>query len=430
MKNLSKLSPRTITYLFLLIAFILSLGLKSGLEFLPAVQRVEAMSSFNVNSTLDERDANLIDGVCLSYPSGVCTLRAAIDQANYDNGPDTIYLQDNKIYTLTLGGVEDNNTSGDLDIYHDMTIAVANGGQATIDGNGAILNDYVINIIQGSLTMSGLVIRNGIKGGIYNFDTLTLKDVSVEDNGTVGCGIDIRGGIANQGILNIYRTTVSGNIGYNGGGITNIGVFVAVNSTISSNTAFKSGGGISNDDVGISGLGLMTLRNTTVAQNKANLCNIGGGGGGVVNYVPGGFTLANSIVANNNRGLIFPEGDDCLGEVNSFGYNLIEVTTGCYIQGTTVGNVLGIDPFLGPLRNNGGLTATHSLLPGSYAIDRGNIVGCKDEFGFALSTDQRGINRHVNGGSGANRCDIGAYEYVVITPPGGSFTSFIPFVNR
>jgi hypothetical protein len=432
MKNLSKLSPRAFTYLYLFIAFVLPVGLKTGLEFLPAVQRVEAMGSFSVNSTLDERDASLIDGICLSFPSGVCTLRAAIDQAGYNPGPDTIYLQENKTYKLTLVGLDDSNTVGDLDIYSDVTIEVGNGGQATIDGNGSVINDNVFHIFQGSVTMSGLVIRNGKKSGIYNYSTLVLRDVSVQDNFGTGCGTDVHGGIANHGYLKMYRTTVSGNTGYIGGGIFNVGTLLAVNSTVSGNSAFTSGGGIANDDYGLGGdLGQMTLLNTTVAFNKANICNLGGSGGGIVNSVLGGLKLTNTIVANNNRGLIFSVDDDCKGSFYSYGYNLIEVITGCYLENTTAGEIIGVDPVLGPLQNNGGLTATNALLLGSPAIDSGSMAGCKDELGNHISVDQRGVNRHLNGGSGVARCDMGAYEYgVLMPPPGGSFTSFIPFVRR
>ncbi|HSL57507.1 MAG TPA: right-handed parallel beta-helix repeat-containing protein, partial [Acidimicrobiales bacterium] len=42
------------------------------------------------SSLLDEPDANPGDGVCASTPSGVCTLRAAIEEANATPGADTV----------------------------------------------------------------------------------------------------------------------------------------------------------------------------------------------------------------------------------------------------------------------------------------------------------------------------------------------------
>jgi hypothetical protein len=58
------------------------------------------------------------------------------------------------------------------------------------------------------------------------------------------------------------------------------------------------------------------------------------------------------------------------------------------------------DPKLGPLQDNGGLTATMALLPGSHAID-GVPVGADCPL-----VDQRGIMRPFGG-----TCDIGAYEW-------------------
>ena len=56
---------------------------------LPAITARSALT-FTVNSTLDEGDANTGDGVCETASPGVCTLRAAIQQANSTGGTDTI----------------------------------------------------------------------------------------------------------------------------------------------------------------------------------------------------------------------------------------------------------------------------------------------------------------------------------------------------
>ena len=70
------------------------------------------------------------------------------------------------------------------------------------------------------------------------------------------------------------------------------------------------------------------------------------------------------------------------------------------------GNVVGQDPLLGPLQDNGGPTQTQALLADSPAIDAGDPSGCTDDLGAALTTDQRGFPRPVNG-----LCDMGAFEY-------------------
>src|SRR5207247_2178651 len=75
---------------------------------------------------------------------------------------------------------------------------------------------------------------------------------------------------------------------------------------------------------------------------------------------------------------------------------------------TAAGDLTDTDPKLGPLENNGGLTATQALLPASPAIDAGDDSGCPD-------TDQRGAPRPVDGnGDGIAACDIGAFE---LQPP-------------
>lgn len=53
----------------------------------------EAAATFTVNRTFDDSDPDLFDMVCdvdLETPEHECTLRAAIRQANFDPGQDTI----------------------------------------------------------------------------------------------------------------------------------------------------------------------------------------------------------------------------------------------------------------------------------------------------------------------------------------------------
>jgi hypothetical protein len=63
-----------------------------------------------------------------------------------------------------------------------------------------------------------------------------------------------------------------------------------------------------------------------------------------------------------------------------------------------------IDPKLGPLQNNGGLTQTMALKAGSPAIDHGDNSGVP-------ATDQRGFVRKKDGNfDGRAIVDIGAFE--------------------
>lgn len=212
---------------------------------------MRANTPFTVNSTLDEQDASPGDGQCVSTPSGQCTLRAAIMEANALAGADTIILPTG-VYTLTIAGAnEDAAATGDLDMVVDLTIAGAGVGDTIVDGNSVVVADRVFHVV-GSVTvsMSALSVQNGTAGsanggGILNGGgELTLTEALIANNtaGLMGVGA----GISNLGTLTLTHSSVSNNSAYQGGGITNNGVVVALNSTIDGNTANLQSGGIDN----------------------------------------------------------------------------------------------------------------------------------------------------------------------------------------
>jgi CSLREA domain-containing protein len=136
--------------------------------------------TFTVNSPSDVVDADPGDGKCETAPgNGVCTLRAAIMEANHASGA-TIYfsLPGVVTYALTIppGGMGD-ETTGDLNITNTMTI-VGNGAAKTIiDGNGTdrvlqtsqCMNNQYDSQMQkcvvgpAVVTVSGVTIQNGKK---------------------------------------------------------------------------------------------------------------------------------------------------------------------------------------------------------------------------------------------------------------------------
>ncbi|HSP55757.1 MAG TPA: CSLREA domain-containing protein [Dehalococcoidia bacterium] len=141
-------------------------------------------ATFVVNDTGDAVDAALGNGSCATA-GAVCTLRAAIQEANALGGADTITLPAGT-YTLGIGGAdEDVSATGDLDITGDLTINGAGAGTTTVDGGGI---DRVFQVVSGTVSISGVTIRNGAAfnlspfqgsgGGIYNVSgsTLTLSD--------------------------------------------------------------------------------------------------------------------------------------------------------------------------------------------------------------------------------------------------------------
>ena len=233
-----------------------------------------------------------------------------------------------------------------------------------------------------NVAISGVTIRHGkiggIGGGIYNQGTLALTDSTISAN-TAG---DDGGGIWNDRTLILTDSTVSANTAINGGGIGNGGTLTLTNSTISVNTANK-GGGIWNGNGA-----KLTLTSSTVSNNT------GGQGGGIWNS--GTADLTNTILAGNSA----PNSPDCSGTLGLSGHNLIGSGDGCTFTPAS-GDLVNVNPKLGPLADNGGPTKTHALLPGSPAIDAGDDSKCP-------AIDQRGVARP----QGA-RCDIGALEVEV-----------------
>src|SRR5262249_51891469 len=124
------------------------------------------------------------------------------------------------------------------------------------------------------------------------------------------------------------------------------------------------------------------------------------------------FTLRNTIVFGNQAASM-PDcstlGDNPSGPIfDSFvltqGHNIVGNTTGCmgFVPGD--GDLVGMNPLLGALGDNGGPTQTRALLAGSPALDAGD-PGAPGAETACETTDQRGVMRPQ-----ASRCDIGAYE--------------------
>ena len=176
-----------------------------------------------------------------------------------------------------------------------------------------------------------------------------------------------------------------------GGGIYNLNDLALSLCTVASNSAsgssFDFGGGIYN-------VGTLGLTNVTIAGNQADF------GGGL----HGNATAANSIFAAN---MATSSDADVSGTINSFDYNLIQSFSGLNIIGATAHVIIGQDPMLGPLADNGGVGPTMALRFGSPAIDKGKI--------FNFIEDQRGAPRpfdfdSIPNAGGGDGSDIGAFE--------------------
>ncbi|WP_417391538.1 choice-of-anchor Q domain-containing protein [Gimesia sp.] len=171
---------------------------------------------------------------------------------------------------------------------------------------------------------------------------------------------------------------------YWGGAIFSKRSLVLQNSTLSGNTAEQVGGGIAFNNTGYD----WEIINSTLTGNAAS--RIGGG----IYVFPGMYgTITNSIVAGNTAAST-PQVVNSVTKTNSI------------VQESVAGL---LDPVL---RDNGGVTKTHALLPGSAAINGGDNNALDDTNPDivnrrAITQDPRGagFERIADG-----TIDIGAFE--------------------
>jgi hypothetical protein len=155
-----------------------------------------------------------------------------------------------------------------------------------------------------------------------------------------------------------------------GGGVFSDGATSLTNNTLTANQA-------------IAGAGAAGYRGATVPPARTGAAGSGQGGG--LYSRTGPLTVQNTIVAGNTAAA----NADVFGTIGAGGNNLI-----------------GGNPGLLPLADNGGPTRTHALAPGSPAIDAGDTAAAA-----GLSSDQRGAPFVRVFGAAV---DIGAFE---VQPP-------------
>lgn len=279
------------------------------------------------------------------------------------------------------GGIEDNSSVAagsvaltDTDVMgNTVNSNPGNGGGIHVTGAGELA------ITRGNIAGNS---ADNEGGGIWTISgPTTVTDVNIAGNSApLGGGILKKGTAGSQ---DISGTTVWDNEAGDGGGLFSEGGDVTMtNSTISGNRATTGdGGGIKTLD------GTVTLMSVTVADNTA-----GDTGGGADNAEGGDIVAMNTIFADNSATL----GQDFNGTLTSQDWVLVENGKGLAISGPLTNVILGVDPDLDSLADNGGPTLTHALLEDSVAIDAGACPG--------LMTDQRGAPRDDMA------CDIGAYE--------------------
>lgn len=327
---------------------------------------VQAADIFTVNSTVDEVDANLGDGICRSA-SGKCTLRAAVMQASRSATGATINLPAGT-YGLSLPAAN-GEQGGDLNFlppasgnpeirvvgagrtmttiysHGDRAVTIHGGRKAYLadlsivesgrdstescNGGGAICNLGFMGLQRASLSFNTTYSTNG--GAIYNAGTLVLVESELADNSS---WYSRGGAIYNTGFMAIQDSSITGNNAFaSGGAIHSEGTLDINRTTIANNYASSVGGyggGIT------SGNSDTRIKASTLAFNRADK----GHGGGLALYGGSAVFINSTVVGNRTRG----DGGGIFSAGNLQAYN----TTIAY-------NDTQIDPAPGVYASGGGI---------------------------------------------------------------------------
>ncbi len=376
---------------------------------------VPDIGAFEVQSLalVVDNAGDLFDG---HYEPGKLSLREAIALANVNPGPDAIGFDASlKGATITLGGTE-------LAITDSVSIAGPGAALLVIDAAGASRHfsiDDGINVFPPPVTVSisGIHLRNGWVpgngGAIYNREMLSLDRVRLSGNTTGHDG----GAVASlAGSLRVTDSTFTGNTARVGGALVISGEFATIDRCLIYQNSAGSAGAIAVTDAAL------TIRNSTISGNSAGgilvvgptttarvlnstICGNGGLYAGGIHIDGAVVILLSTIVASNTAGGLPSDIDN--GAVTGSNNLIGEARTSGGLTDGVDGNIVGADPRLAALADNGGPTLTHALLPGSPAIDAGSNP-------HNLATDQRGKPR-LRGPAP----DIGAFESNVRPTIGG-----------
>ena len=325
--------------------------------------------------------------------------------------------------TITGGSTLADNVAGSTGgaVYNNLSDCTVDDG-SVLAGNvagrhgGAMYCGRGQVIIDGSTFVDNEAEDQGGAVRVSDGDLVVRGGAQLIDNAsTDGSGGAIAGSAAHApGTITISRSTIEGNEAHgDGGAVWSVDNEVLLDrATIADNVAAGNGGAVAVE------AGTVTVTTTTLTANAAD------DGGGVYVSADAEVSLEYATLADNIAGgdgaqvanegsvtavgtiLADDEGAACAGStLTSEGHNLSSDDS-CGLDAAQ-DDLIGVDPLLGPLADNGGLTLTVALDPDSPARDAGG-VDCED-------TDQRGVERPQGAA-----CDIGAFELppLMACPPG------------
>ncbi|MEX0915275.1 MAG: Ig-like domain-containing protein, partial [Wenzhouxiangellaceae bacterium] len=342
----------------------------------------------------DKPDIDPGDGVCESE-DGVCTLRAAIEEANAQPGLRAVALGTG-VYTL----------DDQIEISDDLVLVGNGAANSIIDGSdnphsflvstvGVTLRIEDLTVARGRLTVAqgDLVVRrsrftganspDGVGGAIQAGDLIDIRDTTFDENRSAS-GAAVWGHSGSHGVFE--NVTV---VGHTGGGLALGGTDYTLNHVTMTGNLGDSGAAS-----GVAGGALTLFGNATATITGSILAG---------NYPVGNGVIDRPInCAVGTSATLISGGDNVLGDLD--GCDLAAGPTDILVPDTDTG--------LRPLRFAAGSLPFVPPAPGSPAVDAVLGPDCP-------LVDALGVLRPVDGdGDGVADCDMGAIELVPdLTPP-------------
>lgn len=410
---------------------------------------VSAQTTYIVNTLLDSVDVIPGNGICMDA-NGLCSLRAAVMEANATAGVVHIRFTVNGTHTLTLGGIDNTAAAGDLDInpiapLTDLFIFGNGIGTTIVSAAGLppVQPDRVFHVPAGvpaglTLQLNGLTVRDGralgatgtngggvlVQGGRLLLNSVEIRDCSASNDGgglwsdrsvTVqpltpfaltsnSAGNDAGGMFLAPGSGFNGAVQAESNSATNRGGAVRVGVGVTATfvDLVAQFNVAAQGGALANS-------GTTVISFLIAAQNQA----VGGGNGGAMaNQNSGLLTIAPIGILLGNQAA---NGGGAIN--NQFGCTL--VLDGIALRSNTAAN-LG-----GAISNAGDVTVTHSEFSGNGSD---GLIANAAGGGAVYNQNPAGVFRAVNttfsgnsarfgfGGAIANdfdgRCELSACSLV------------------
>lgn len=277
--------------------------------------------------------------------------------------------------------------------YHGGGLAFKNASPVLnnliISNNYAIEGGGIHNESASPFLMNSLITNNNVQnngGGIRNVSNSSAQITNCIIRSNVAA---MGGGMSNEfsSPLIINSFIAGNNASTSGGGIYNMSSSSKITNTIISGNTTKKGAGIFNDKSS------PTLTNSTISGNSASVS-----GGAIYISVNGVVKVNNSIIYNNNTGLV---NDPLIGPLITLSNSLVQGFPADAANGNLDGNT---DPLftspLSPGLNTGG---DYSLAHCSPAINAGKNL----DVPLGITTDISGNNRIQ-----FDKVDMGAYESI------------------